>query len=57
MSKDELESYYDWEQSFKKKGRNKLNKLGISEEQFREHLKKWKKEELEIENGTRSNKK
>ena len=55
MSKDD--SYYDWELSFKeKKKRNKLNKLGISEEQFREHLKKWRKEELEIENGTGPNK-
>lgn len=55
VSKDD--SYYDWELSFKeKKKRNKLNKLGISEEQFREHLKKWRKEELEIENGTGPNK-
>lgn len=53
MSKDD--SYFDWEQSFKEKKKNPKNKLGISEEQFREKLKKFRKEDLEIENDTGPN--
>ncbi len=56
MSKDEEKSYYDWELSFKKETTKKpRNKLGISEEQFREILKEWKKDNLEIEDDTGPN--
>lgn len=56
MSKDDPDSYFDWELSFKKEKTEKpRNKLGISEERFREILKEWKKENLEIEDDTGPN--
>ena len=52
----EENSYFDWEQSFKKKKTEKpRNKLGIPEEQLREHLKKWNKDNLENEDDTGPN--
>ncbi|MBD3197243.1 MAG: hypothetical protein GF317_19470 [Candidatus Lokiarchaeota archaeon] len=54
MSKADI-SYYDWELAFKKREGEKksshsnnryLTSTGIPESQFREHLEKWKKENL-----------
>jgi len=43
-------SYYDWELSFKKKSEeelnlkeNDINSLGISDHNFKDFIKKWKK--------------
>ena len=54
MSEAEV-SYYDWELSFKKNDKKETNlnnnekqitSLGITEEEFKNHLRKWKKENL-----------
>ncbi len=52
MSKDGEKSYFDWQLSFKEKKEKTKNKLGISEERFREILKEFRKKELEIEDDT-----
>ncbi|MBY9005172.1 MAG: hypothetical protein KGD63_00255 [Candidatus Lokiarchaeota archaeon] len=54
MSKSEI-SYYDWKLTFKKKVDNCIdlhknrkfqNSIGISDDEFTEYLKKWKKKNL-----------
>ena len=43
-------SYYDWSFHFKeerennKNGKNKLNSVGMEDDDFKKYLKKWKKE-------------
>lgn len=46
-------SFYDWELSFKKKpstiqkiSDNKMNKLGINDDVFKNFMKKWKEKNL-----------
>ncbi|MFX0000194.1 MAG: hypothetical protein ACFE9Q_01955 [Candidatus Hodarchaeota archaeon] len=47
-------SYYDWEKSFRDKPKSDLklkqddiNSLGISENNFKDFIKKWRKENLD----------
>jgi hypothetical protein len=48
-------SYYDWQQEFKKSSKSKRmksskkkkNLIGLSNEDFRDYLAKWKKKNLE----------
>ena len=44
------ESYFDWEQQFKKK-KERLTKLGISEEEYKKFMKEWKEKNLQKENN------
>jgi hypothetical protein len=46
-------SYYDWERGFKTKvteakpkKKTRLNSIGMTEEEFKRHLNKWKNENM-----------
>ena len=51
-------SYYDWELSFKNKSKSdknvkmdSFNSLGMSDNNFKEYMKKWKQNNLRKENN------
>ncbi|MFX0188711.1 MAG: hypothetical protein ACFE8A_13355 [Candidatus Hodarchaeota archaeon] len=46
------DSYFDWEQKFKKK-EDRDTKLGIKESEFKKFMKEWKEKQLKKEKNNK----